>query len=290
MMKLSVIIPCFNSAKFLGQQLEALARQEWSEPWEVILADNGSTDDSIAIAWQYQHKFSHLRIVDASAIPGAAYARNAGAKVAKGELLAFCDADDEVAPGWVAAMGEALAQYEFVAGRLEREKLNEPWLRKSRIAAQTNKLSTFPCAPNLKRANSCNFGLQCSLFREIGGFDESLLRLEDFDLCLKAQIGGKDLHFIPEALVYYRYRPTLTEVYKQAVHSCEAEILLFKKYQSLGIFSLPIKKTIPSIGVLVKYLVQIRDKSHLAKFIQNLGCYIGYKRGIIKYHYQTELS
>ena len=157
MMKLSVIIPCFNSAKFLGQQLKALAQQEWSEPWEVILADNGSTDDSIAIARQYQHKFSHLRIVDASAIPGAAYARNVGAKVAKGELLAFCDADDEVAPGWVAAMGEALEQYEFVAGRLEREKLNEPWLRKSRIAAQTNKLSTFPCAPNLKRANSCNF-------------------------------------------------------------------------------------------------------------------------------------
>lgn len=287
-MKLSVIIPCYNAADFLAQQLESLIEQEWSEPWEIILSDNGSTDDSLKIARQYQQKFPRLKIVDASDIPGASHARNVGAKVANGELLAFCDADDEVAPGWVAAMGKALSRYEFVAGRLEREKLNQLWLRKSRISAQTHKLSTFPCAPTMKRANSCNFGLQRSFFREIGGFDESLMRLEDFDLCLKAQIAGKDIHFIREAVVYYRYRLTLKDIYFQAVRSCEAEILLFKKYQSLGIFSLPIKKTIPSIGVLIKCLVQIRDKSHLAKFIQNFGCYIGYKRGIIKYQYQTE--
>ncbi|MBF2059991.1 glycosyltransferase family 2 protein, partial [Fischerella thermalis] len=43
-MKVSVIIPCLNAAETIGVQLEALANQQWSQPWEVIIADNGSTD------------------------------------------------------------------------------------------------------------------------------------------------------------------------------------------------------------------------------------------------------
>lgn len=48
--RLSVIIPCLNAADTIGKQLEALARQEWSEPWEVVILDNGSTDETLAVA------------------------------------------------------------------------------------------------------------------------------------------------------------------------------------------------------------------------------------------------
>src|SRR6266545_10527 len=108
-MKLSVVVPCFNSAKTIAIQLEALANQTWSEPWEVIVADNGSTDSSVAIAESYKKRLPHLRIVDASDRRGAGHARNVGAAAAAGDLLAFCDADDEVAPGWLSAMGQALS-------------------------------------------------------------------------------------------------------------------------------------------------------------------------------------
>ena len=124
--KLSVIIPCYNGAKTIAVQLEALAFQQWSEPWEVIIADNGSTDDSIAIVERYRHRLPHLRIVDASARKGQPYALNVGAQAASGEALVFCDADDEVGPGWLAAMGEALSKYDFVACRFETKKLNSP--------------------------------------------------------------------------------------------------------------------------------------------------------------------
>lgn len=70
-------------------------------------------------------------MIDASDKKGAAHARNVGASVTKGEALAFCDADDEVAPGWVAAMGEVLSKYDFIAGRNQHWKLNEFWLVKS---------------------------------------------------------------------------------------------------------------------------------------------------------------
>jgi len=72
-MKLSVIIPCFNAATTV--QLEALAHQHWCEPWEVIVSNNGSTDETVAIVEQYQEKLSNLRIVDSSDQRGAAHAR-----------------------------------------------------------------------------------------------------------------------------------------------------------------------------------------------------------------------
>jgi glycosyltransferase involved in cell wall biosynthesis len=139
-MKLSVIVPSFNAADTISGQLEALANQQWNQPWEVIVADNGSGDETVAIrkasslrliAQNYSKKILLFRVIDASDKKGGAHARNLGASVAKGEALAFCDADDEVAPGWVAAMGEALSKYDFVAGRNQHWKLNEPWLVKS---------------------------------------------------------------------------------------------------------------------------------------------------------------
>ena len=81
-MKLTVIIPCFNAANTIAVQLEALAQQHWCEPWEVIVSNNGSTDETVAIVEQYQKKLPNLRIVDSSDQGGAAHARNVGALAA----------------------------------------------------------------------------------------------------------------------------------------------------------------------------------------------------------------
>ncbi|MEB3178485.1 MAG: glycosyltransferase, partial [Nostocaceae cyanobacterium] len=78
MIKLSVILPCLNAANSIGAQIEALATQEYTDLWEIIVADNGSTDDTVAIVQEYQKRLDNLRIIDASARPGVAYARNVG--------------------------------------------------------------------------------------------------------------------------------------------------------------------------------------------------------------------
>lgn len=76
MCELSVIIAARNEAGTLPAQLEAVLAQECGEPWEVIVADNGSTDGTQDVVRALAARDSRLRLVDASARPGSSYARN----------------------------------------------------------------------------------------------------------------------------------------------------------------------------------------------------------------------
>ena len=61
-----VVIPCYNAADTLSEQLDALSQQHWIEPWEVVVTNNRCTDDSMAIVQRYYGNLPNLRIVDAS--------------------------------------------------------------------------------------------------------------------------------------------------------------------------------------------------------------------------------
>ena len=99
MVAVSVVIPARNAARTLDAQLQALAAQRFPAEWEVLVSDNGSTDATRAVAVEWAGRIPLLRVIDASARPGASAARNLGAAAAHGELLLFCDADDVVADG-----------------------------------------------------------------------------------------------------------------------------------------------------------------------------------------------
>ena len=280
-MKLSVIIPCFNAANTIAVQLEALTHQHWCEPWEVIVSNNGSTDETLAIVEQYQEKLPNLRIVDSSDHRGAAHARNVGASVAVGDALAFCDADDEVAPGWVAAMGEALSNYEFVAGKSDYNKLNEPWL-KYRNFPQQDKLQEYKYPPYLPHAASCNLGVRRSVHEAIGGFDETMLQLEDTDYCWRIQLAGIELHFVKDAVVHYRLRQMLEGLHQARLWG-EYNILLYKKYRPLGMPKLSSKAGVRNWWKLLKKFPQVLSKKDRARWMWKFAWRIGRLQGSLKY-------
>ena len=107
--ELSVIIAARNAADVLPAMLKTLAAQTWTGAWEVIVADNGSVDDTAAVAETFSSVLPRLRVIDAGQAPGQAHARNVGVTVAEGTSIAFVDADDEVEPGYVANDGRSLA-------------------------------------------------------------------------------------------------------------------------------------------------------------------------------------
>jgi len=282
-MRLSVIVPCFNAASTIAAQLEALANQCWSEPWEVIIADNGSTDGTLAVTERYKERIPNFRVVNATEKRGAAHARNVGARAAMSELLAFCDADDEVAPGWVAAIGNALTKYDFVASRFEPEKLNQSWVLRSHGCPQQHGLQEYKYPPFLPHAGGCGLGIKRSLHEAIGGFDETILQLQDTDYCWRLQLKGAKLHFVPDAMIHIRYRDTLASMYRQARKWGEQNVLMYKRYRPRGMPKLSWKDGVRAWLKLMWQLPQIRRKEDWARWVWQLSWRIGRVQGCIKH-------
>jgi glycosyltransferase involved in cell wall biosynthesis len=218
--RLSVIIPCYNSQATLGAQLSALADQTTRYGWEAVIADNGSTDDTCAVAMAFRDRIPGLRIVDASGRRGAAHARNAGARAARGAALLFCDADDEMGAGYLEAMGSALDSHAFVACRYDFRQLNPSWLAAARgTQGQSDGLAGGYCHPTLPYAGGGGLGVLQSIHAAVGGFDTTLGAMagqEDTDYCIRVQLAGTPLVFVPEAVMHVRFRETVYGVFRQA--------------------------------------------------------------------------
>jgi GT2 family glycosyltransferase len=282
-MKLSVVIPCYNAADTISEQLDALSQQRWKGAWEVVVADNRCTDNSMAIVRQYYGKIPNLRIVDAFDRQGQPYALNVGAEAAIGEALVFCDADDVVGPGYLAAMGSSLSKHDFVACRIDIKKLNKIWVQKSHGHPQEHGLNVYRYPPYLPHAGGGTLGVKKILFQSIGGFDESLPYLHDTDFCWKLQRSGTELHFVPDAIMHVRYRDTFRGIYGQALNYAEYNVLLYKMYRPLGMPKLKSKMVVDAWVYLLKILYKIRSKAVLASWIWLFGWRVGRLKGCIKH-------
>ncbi len=282
---ISVIVPFYNAASTIGAQLEALARQRWSGSWEVICVDNGSTDDTLKIIEKYRDSLPHLRILEAPTVPTEYHARNVGARAATGEALLFCDADDEVGEGWLAAMAGALSNHDFVACRIDARKLNKPWVAKGLGASQEKGLQTIGFAGPLYYAGGGTMGIKRSLLLDVaGGFDESMWHCGDAMLCIKLQLAGATLHFVPDAVLHVRHRVTFQGIFRQGYGYAKYVTLLYKKSVALGIPKIahPWREAIANWRTLLGKFRRTRDKATLVYCIFQLGWQIGLVRGSIK--------
>ncbi len=280
-MKISVVLACYNAADTIATQLQALMRQTCAVPWELIVVDNGSQDNSRAVVESFQDRLP-MQIVDGSAKRGVAYARNLGVKMATGDTILYCDADDEVGEGWLAAMAWALEQHDLVGCRFDVSKLNPPWA--AQINPQVKGLQRLWYPPYLPHTGAGGTGVKRHLHDAIGGFNEAILRLSDTDYCLRLQMQGAELHFVPDAVVHVRNRTSLKGIYQQSRGFAEHNILLAKQYQATGEgIPQPWRHYMADWLHLVKLLPRVRQQRGQVRFVWHLGRQVGRLRGVLKY-------
>ena len=208
---LSVVIATFNGEQFLPLQLEALSGQSWDQRFEVLIADNGSTDSTVNVAQRFADRLE-LRIVDASKQRGQTYARNMGVAAAKASRIILLDQDDMISDGYLAAMSRALDSNALVAARIDVLQLNPGWVSQAREIVQTSQLPTEPVAWGY----GCTLGVHKEVFDSVGGFDTSLIGGgEDVDLCWRLSTRGIRIEFVPEAVLHYRIPDTLRALFRQ---------------------------------------------------------------------------
>ncbi|MGE5233636.1 MAG: glycosyltransferase family 2 protein [Acidobacteriota bacterium] len=283
-MKLSVLIPCLDAEGTLGAQLEALAGQSWDDDWEVIVADNGSRDRSRAIVEEWRRRVPGLRLVDAGDRRGQAHARNLAAAAASGEGLLFCDADDVVAPGWLAAMGRALGEYEFVASRYDYQLLNPPWVQRNHLNPQRDGLPTYDYPTFLPHAGGGGLGVRRAVHVAVGGFDESLPALEDTDYCWRIQLAGHALHFVPDAVVNVRHRGDLGGIFRQGVSYGRHNVLIYRRYRGRGMPRLGLLPGLLRWGTLaLRTPILLLTRAGRARWLWQLGWRVGRIRGCLAY-------
>lgn len=245
-MKLSVILPCFNGAETIAVQLEALTRQSWAGEWEVIVVNNGSTDNSMEIVERYRDRLQNLQIVNAYQPPeprrGVTHSYAVGFQAATGDAFLLCEADDEVGEGWLTALGNSLQEHQFVAAAIEYTKLNRNWLVGKGWQQQSVEVGlptiwrprylphVFQPLYDLPYASGCSLGLQRSVYEAIGNPDEACTASWDIDYCYRANLAGIPLQFVPNAAVHYRLRTQMRAHYRQGKNWGMSHVVLYQKY------------------------------------------------------------
>lgn len=283
-LKLSVVIPCLNAAGTIAEQLDALAGQSWPGGWEVIVADNGSTDSSREIVESYRGRLPGLKLVDASDKRGQAHARNLGAAAATGDAFLFCDADDVVAPGWLEGLGRALAVHDFVACRYDNEKLNPVWVQRTHLNPQKDGLTAYDYPPFLPHAGGGGLGVRRAVHEAVGGFDESMPALEDTDYCWRIQLAGHSFHFAPEALVHIRHRHDSRSIYRQGVSYGLHNVLIYRKYRSRGMPRLGwLPGALRWAKLILKTPGMLLTREGRSRWLWQLGWRVGRVKGCWRY-------
>jgi cellulose synthase/poly-beta-1,6-N-acetylglucosamine synthase-like glycosyltransferase len=207
----SVVVAAYDAAGVIGACLRSLLDLDYpKDRLEVIVVDNGSRDETAAIV----RACARDAILASEPRRGAAAARNRGIALARGEVVAFTDADCVVESDWLAALVTGLVDPEVgVAGG--RIRALRPC---SRIAALGEDLhdhrramqSTPPYAITM------NWASPKAVLDAVGGFDESFLRCQDVDLAFRIVQAGYRLAYVDQAVVHHRNRATVHALLREA--------------------------------------------------------------------------
>lgn len=226
----SVVIPTYNAAGVIGGQLAALARQSYAAPFEVVVADNGSTDRLEQALDPWRARLPLLRRVDASRDRGVSVARNVGIAAASSDRILICDADDVVSDGWVAALMGAMDANPFVGGAVETVELSGPSAAWVPIEAHSSELPrTWQDRPYPFGGNT---GMWREVFDRVGGYDETYpAGAEEIDFAWRAADLGYHAAYVPEALLHYRIRTDLRGVLRQQFNSGRGTATLYAKFR-----------------------------------------------------------
>ncbi len=212
MKKVSVIIPMYNSEKFLVDLFEHLEQCNFQDGDEIIIVDNGSTDRTVEICNRYATQKPNLYKIVSFTDKADSYAsRNYGVKCASGDVLVFTDSDCKPTPAWLETVRNHIGESEVMAGDVKLEVLhNGVWEMYDAVAHLTQ------CEENAKKhcVATANMAVNAVDFFKVGLFTERFSG-GDFDWSQRAFNKGMKIVFHPEAIVYHPSRKTYEEILKR---------------------------------------------------------------------------
>jgi GT2 family glycosyltransferase len=223
--KVSVVVCSYNGSRTIAETLAALENLAYPD-YEVIVVDDGSTDQTSAIAARYEVKLFRTENNGLSA------ARNLGMNAASGDIVAYIDDDAYPDPHWLTFLVSGLRDAEHAG-------IGGPNIAPPGDGAIADCVANAPGGPIhvllsdrvAEHIPGCNMAYRRDKLLEIGGFDPRFrVAGDDVDVCWRLQERGWTIGFAPAAVVWHHRRGSLRGYLKQQKGYAKAEALLAQKW------------------------------------------------------------
>lgn len=211
--KISVVIPAYNHEKYIGRAIESVGAQNWPGT-ELRILDDGSTDDTVAIAEQALHRLDRVDgFLDTQANCGSATTLNRLIDAVDADYVAILNSDDFYCPGRFKTLFEARGNsrlfFGFTGVRFHQSAevddfaLYEEWYRSKFAASCAMPTCGFAVLAANVIISSSNFLFSRDLFDLVGGFEPSLTLTQDWQFAIKS-VRWVEPCLVPERLLSYR--------------------------------------------------------------------------------------
>jgi glycosyltransferase involved in cell wall biosynthesis len=227
------VVCTHNRAGPLGRLLESLSRQALAaDQFEVIVVDDGSSDQTGSVCEAWQRKTANLRYVRNGSTMGLAAARNRAIAAASADRIVFTDDDCIARADWVGKMRDALEREPMVAGAVDTPTSN--YFQLCHNIMQFSRFMPGQKEGVVRFAAGANMGCRRALLEQMGGFRQVAPQGEDMEFAFRAALQGYRPRLIPDAVVNHDpERRDLTAILRRAVGQGASSVLLRHRYRSL---------------------------------------------------------
>jgi len=228
----SIIIPTFNGSSRIGNCLDALVQQTTGREVEILVVDDGSTDNIANVVRSY----SSVRLIT-QANAGPASARNRGALEAQGKILLFTDDDCVPMPDWLGAMLEPFKDTDVVGAKgVYRTRQRSVAARFVQIEYE-DKYRLMDGLPSIDFIDTYSAAFRRERFLEMSGYDTSfpVACAEDVELSYRMSARGWKMKFVPAAIVYHTHPDTFSRYLKKKYKFAFWRVLAVRKNPSKGV-------------------------------------------------------
>lgn len=229
--RVSVVVCSYNGAKTLWECLASLMKVDYPD-YEVILVNDGSSDATAEIAAEFPEVICHHQ-----ENRGLSVARNVGAELASGEIVAYTDDDCVVDEHWLHYLVRAMLdqQVEGIGGPNITPDFDS-WVAKCVAASPGNPSHVMLDDHHAEHVPGCNMAFRRSTLLGMGGFDPQYrVAGDDVDVCWRLLDAGMSIGYAPGAMVWHHRRATVTAYAKQQKGYGRSEAMVrFKHPQRFG--------------------------------------------------------